>query len=167
MSDQLLAIDIRLLILRYGRQRVIRALAQVGDQTPEYVEEQLRAAEQKRKSTRPKPSLLALAAAESVQRPDISEPLRALAISFENRTFLPDLRAAQRFLDRANSSQKKLKSRAMAGPPLIRTLARLTREDLLRLAAEDKTDRESDFSLLARAIMDPSGKEPRDLDRVR
>jgi hypothetical protein len=169
MSDQLLEIDIRLLVLRYGRQRVIRALAGVGEQRPEELEQQLRATEQKRKSSRPrlKPSLVDLAAAETAQRPDISEPLRALAIGFETRTFLPELRDAQRFLDRANASQRKLKSRADAGPALIRTLARLRREDLLRLAAKDESAGESDFSLLARAIMGPSGIEQRNSNQPR
>jgi hypothetical protein len=169
VSDQLLDIDIGLLILRYGRQRVIRALAALGEQSPEELEEQLRMAEQRRKSNRTKlkPSLLDLAAAASVQRPDISEPLRALAIGFENRTFLPELRDAQRFLDRANSSQKKLKSRAGAGPALIRALARLTREDLVRLAGVHDSAGESEFSLLARALMGSSAREQSDPNQPR
>jgi hypothetical protein len=49
------------------------------------------------------------------ERPEIAEPLRALAVGYENRTFLPQLRDVQRFLDRtapayrtANSNHEPL-----------------------------------------------------------
>lgn len=165
MNQGLLEFDIRLLILRYGRRRVLDALARLGDQTPEELDQQLRTLEKsgdrRRQTNRPKPSALDLAASESRDRPDIAEPLRALAVSFQNRAFLPQLRDVQRFLDRAGSSHGKLTSRAAAAPVLIRMLAKLTRTDLLTLT-ETRSSGESDYSLLARAIMGTAAAKPRD-----
>jgi hypothetical protein len=48
-----------------------------------------------------------------------------------------------------------LKSRAMAGPILIRAMARLPLEELRQLAAREGSGGDSDYSLLARAIMGP------------
>jgi hypothetical protein len=71
----------------------------------------------------------------------------------------------QRFLDAAGSAVPKLKSRAAAAPILIRTLAKQTKEHLVRLAAaEDNSSGESDFSLLARAIMRTPETKVRDRD---
>src|SRR3989304_8877560 len=99
MSDELLNLDVRLLILRYGRRKVLQALAKLNDQTPEQLEQHLEAAEQRRK-TKAKPSkhsIMDFVESESRGRSEIVEPLRALALAFQNRTFLPQLRDVQRF----------------------------------------------------------------------
>jgi len=167
VSDQFLQLELRLLILRYGRQRVLQALAQLGEQTPEEVAEQLRAAETKRKAKRPKPSVMDLVEVECREHPEIAEPLRTLAVGFQNRTFLPHLRDVQRLLERIGSARSKPRSRDAAAPVLVRALAGLAREDLLRLAAENSTPGESDYSLLARAIMRVPAPKPRGIDEPR
>ena len=161
MSEQFLELELRLLILRHGRRRVLEALAQLSEQSPVEMEEQLRAAEARPKKKRAKPSVIDLADAQCRDNPDIAEPLRSLAVRFQNRTFLPRLRDVQRFLDRVAPIQRKLKSRETAAPLLMGTLASLTREDLIRLASENSTPSESDYSLLARAIMRTQPSEPR------
>ena len=105
-----------------------------------------------------------LVASECSKRPDIAEPLRALALRFENRTFLPHMRDLRRFLDPDGSSSRKLRSRSAAAPELIRALAKLTREELLRLSAEDKSAGEDDYAILARAIMGRPDKDVRKID---
>ena len=163
MNDQLLEIDVRLLVLRYGRQRVLNVLARLSEQTMEQLEQQLRAIEQKPKAGRTKKSkqsLIDVVASEYRERPDIAEPLRAIAVRFENRVFLPNLRDVHRFLDRIGASQGTLKSRAVAGPVLIHELSKLPREELHRLAASDGSPRESDYSLLSRAIMGTPAVNP-------
>src|SRR5438132_4425932 len=128
MRNLLLELDVRLLVLRYGRRKVLEILAGIGDQTPGQLEQQLRALEQKPKTGRTKkskPSLIEVAASECRDRPEISEPLRTLAVNFENRTFLPNLRNVQGFLDRIGASSRRLKSRTVAGPVLIRALSKL------------------------------------------
>lgn len=152
MND-LLDIDVRLLLVRYGRNKVLQALARLSEQTVEDLERQLQSIQHK--STKPKrvpPSVKELAEAATQEHPEIAEPLRALAVGFENRTFLPQLRDVQRFLDRAGVSHGKLKSRAAAAPTVIRTLAKLPPDSLAQLLV-DKTSADSDYALLARAIM--------------
>jgi hypothetical protein len=156
MKDQLLDIDVRLLVLRHGRQKVLAALAQLVEQTPEQLELQLQSLEQMPATPRrkvPKTSLVEVAASECREREEIEEPLRSLALAFENRSFLPNLRDVHRFLDRTDGTSRKFKSRTLAGPVLIRALSRLPTEDLRSLAARDATAGESDYALLSRAIM--------------
>jgi len=167
VSDKLLEIEVRLLVLRHGRPKVLQALARLSEQTIEDLENQLRAAEQKSKAKRSKPSITDFLASECQEHPEIAESLRALAVGFENRTFLPQLRDVQRFLDRIGVSSGKLKSRASAAPLLIRLLAKLPPEDLARMVASDRSVSESDYSLLARAIMKSPATEPSDFRESR
>jgi len=96
------------------------------------------------------------------EKPEIAEPLRAMALAFQNRTFLPQLRDVQRFLDRIGSAHGRLRSREAAAPALVRELAKMTRADLLRLVSETSSSSESDYALLARAIMGTPAEKPRD-----
>lgn len=158
MND-LLDIDVRLLLVRYGRARVLQALARLGEQTIEDLERHLQTIQQKPKPKRAVPSIADLVGAAAQERPEIAEPLRALAVGFENRMFLPQLRDVQRFLDRAGVSHGKLKSRIAATPIVIRTLAKLPPETLAELLL-DKASPDSDYALLARAIMGSKPSSP-------
>jgi hypothetical protein len=163
MNERFLELELRLLILGYGRQKVLLALASLGEQTPQELEQQLRAAEEKRKAQRPKRSILELVTSESSEHPEIAEPLRLLGVAFQNRTFLPQLRDVQRFLDRIGLKHGKLKSREAAAPVLFRLLGKLTRDELLPLVSNGHDPGESDYARLAREIMKPSAKEHRDV----
>ena len=161
MTQELLDLDVRLLILRHGRAKVLQALAVLGEQTVEELERQMQTLGQKTKpKKRAQPALMDLVAEQAGLYPEVSEPLRALAVAFENRTFLPQLRDVQRLLDRIGAPHGKLKSRTAAAPALIRALAKLGPEELARLTA-DKPGSYSEYSLLARAIMGtPPAKPP-------
>jgi hypothetical protein len=168
MKDQLLDIDVQLLVLRHGRQQVLAALARLVEQTPDQLEQQLQAMGQKPAASRrkaPKPSLVEVATSECINRAEIVEPLRALAVAFENRSFLPNLRDVQRFLDRTGASPRKLKSRAVAGPVVIRALSKLPKDELTNLASRDASSGESDFALLSRAIMGGSSDDRGNQDK--
>jgi hypothetical protein len=152
----LIDIDMRLLVLRHGRQQVLAALARLVEQTPEELERHLQELSRKPAASRkkaPTPPLVEVAALESRDRSEIAEPLRTLAVAFENRSFLLNLRDVQRFLDRTGASSQKLKSRLTAGPAVIRVLSKLPKEELASLAASGASTRESDYALLSRAIM--------------
>lgn len=162
MSDELLDMDLRLLLLRYGRERVLRGLTRLSDQNIEQVKQQLNAIVQKKskpKNKKAPPTIFDLVTTAADERPDILEPLRTLAIQFENRNFLPQLRDVERFLDRMGEQHGKLKSRNAAASAVVRVLARLGREELFKLSAHEKGQGDSDFSLLANAIMRPAKKE--------
>lgn len=155
MNEQILALELRFLILRYSRRGVIAALAKLGDQTAEEVERELSAAldRKARRNTKPKErSVSDLIADACRDRPEISEIVGTLVSQFENRTFLPQLRDVVRFLDRTGVAHRKLKSRRLGLPIIVRALARLDAEDLQRLAASPE-EGESDLALLAREIM--------------
>jgi hypothetical protein len=161
VTNDLLEIDVRLLVLRYGRTRVLEVLARTGNLSLDDLERQLQALAERAKPKRAKRPLMNLVDAEVQQNPAISDPLRRLAVAFENRTFLPHLRDVVRFLDRNGVTHGKLKSRSAAAPVLVRLLARLPADELARLGAHDKATSDSDYALLARAIMGtPSPKGP-------
>lgn len=156
MNDRYIDIDVRLLVSRHGRQEVIAALARLVEQTPEEIEQELRALREKPAAVRKKAEnqqLIDVAALESHDCTEIAEPFRALAIAFENRSFLPNLRDVQRFLLRAGASAHKPKSRALAGPKVMRALSKLPKEELVELAVRAEPGNESDYALPSRAIM--------------
>ncbi|MCA9421728.1 MAG: hypothetical protein KC592_11965 [Nitrospira sp.] len=159
MTDELLQIELRLLIHRYGKQRILSLLARIGEQTLAELEQQIRELEGKRKVKAPKPSIIDRAISEGRQHPELAESLRALAVRFQNRTFLPNLRVVQRVLDQVEHTKGKLKSREAAVPLLIRSLTKLTPDELKLLLAQHNMPGESDYSLLARAIMGKSTSE--------
>ncbi len=152
MSEQFIQLEVRLLLLKYGRKKLLHALASLSDQLPADIEKQIQAMERKTRVRPQKPTAVELADAESKQREEIAEPLRNLAIAYQNKTFLPQLRDVQRFLDRL-APPGKLKSRDAAAPALFRALAKLPKNELILLATSDNSHEESDFSILARAIM--------------
>lgn len=160
MTHDLLDIDVRLLIIRYGKRKVLEALARLGEQTLDELMQQLPAVKQGSKSKTKRraepPSLIDLVASETRGKDDLTELVRVLAVEFQNRTFLPHLRDVQRFLDRAGVPHGHLKSRAAAARVVIRALATLSRDELLHLAERDRSSGDSDYSLLARAIMGTS-----------
>ena len=152
MSDKFLQLEIRLRLLKNGRQKVLSALAELGEQSIEDVEKELQAMEQRGRKAKIKPTAIELAALESRGSKEIDEHLRVLAIAFQNKTFLPQLRDVQRFLDR-REPHGKFKSRNAAAPALFRTLAKLPKEELISLTMPDESLEESDYSILARTIM--------------
>jgi len=159
MTDKILELEIRLLLVKHGRRKVIETLAHLKSQTIEEIERELSDAEQKPKPKRSPATASDLVNSEIQKRPEISEALRRLASSFEARTFLPQLRDVQRFLERIGTPVRKPKSRAAVMPTLIRALARMEPHELDRLVDEG-AEGESDFTLLARAIMGPSRSNP-------
>jgi hypothetical protein len=159
VKDQLLEVDVRLLLLRHGRQRVLDVLARLGGQTLGELDEELRRLERRPETHRAKvtrPSLSDVVTSECRDRPEIEELLRAIAVNFDNRTFLPHLRDVRRFFDRLGVSQATFNSRSAAGPALIQALSKLTPEELVKLIARVGPASESDYSLLSRAIMGSS-----------
>lgn len=156
MKDELLDIDVRLLVLRYSREKVLTSLARLTEMTPAELEKQLQVLSKNALRGRKKalnPSLADVAVSECRDHPEILEPLRYLAAAFENRSFLPNLRDVQRFLDRAGVAPQKFKSRTMAGPVVIKAISKLPGEDVISLMARQASGGESDYSLLSRAIM--------------
>ena len=159
MTDDLLKLEVRLLLLRHGRKKLVQTLAALGEQTAEQVESELRAAEERKPSKKRKvPSVSDAVANACRERPDAVELLQLLATRYENRTFLPQLKDVQRFLDRSGVPHKTLRSRSAAGQHVITALCRLSIEELRQLAARSSSPKgDSDYALLAREIIGKTG----------
>ena len=151
--DQMPNLDVRLPLLRYGRRRVIEALASVNDESAEALERQISELESKKKTRAKKPTPSELVAAACKDRPAIEDQVQALLANYENRTFLPSLREVERFLDHEAIRHGKLKSRVAALPKIIQALARMSEPQLKELLEVASHDRGSDFALLANEIM--------------
>lgn len=153
MTDKAPELEIRLLLLRYGRRRVVEALARLGDQRVEDVEREISSSECKTKRKRSQPSSLDIVASEGKKRPEIAHYLNQLANSYEARTFLPQLRDVVRFLEQGGVTVGRPKSRTAAAPTLFRALGKMEPAELRRLTTSSPSEADGDFALLARAIM--------------
>lgn len=165
MTHELIEIDVRILFLRYGRNQVLHAISKIGDQSLEQLEEELKAIEEKRKNRtrkKPKASLMELADKEAIRSPEKAEALRSLATRYENKVFLPNLRDVIKFLANRKVKHKKLRSRRDAGPILIRALAAMTEVQLNELYDKRAQNKDSDYSLLSRAILRDSKDVPKE-----
>src|ERR1700757_3703107 len=100
MTDKAPELEIRLLLLRHGRRKILETLAQLGNQTVEDIERELSFTENRPKKKRVQPGAFEIVTTESQKRPEVAEQLKHLAALFEARTFLPQLRDVQRFLER-------------------------------------------------------------------
>jgi len=137
----------------------MQTLAALGEQTLEQAENELRAAEERKPIKKRKTLSVSDAVANGVrERPDAAEFLQLLATRFENRTFLPQLKDVQRFLDRSGAPYKNLRSRSAAGHRVITALCRLSIDELRQLAARSSSPKaDSDYALLAREIIGKTG----------
>src|SRR5690242_6420237 len=121
MSEQYLNLELRLLLLRYGKRRVIEGLASLENQTVEEVEEAL--ANKGKKPPRPpkvKPVPVDPLAEAMAARPDAADIIKTLFIRFDNGMLFPKLKEVERFLDQANVTHGKLKSRKAATKQVLR-----------------------------------------------
>lgn len=156
MTDQILDLQLKLLLLQYGRQRVLSALATSVDCSIGDIEREIRALAEVRKSPsrvrKQIKSILDLADVACQENPTIAEPLKKLAHGFNNRTFLPNLRDVERFLHGV-PNRRKSKSREAAAPVVIDVLKKLSKEQLNQLNFETSASSDTDFLELARVIM--------------
>lgn len=158
MSDQILVLDLRLMLLRHGRQKIMQALAHLDDKSIDQIEKELTELATRQNVKRPRASATELFDRACAAYPNLAIPLRELGIRYSNRIFLPTLREVQRFIDRLAGAHKKLKSREAAVPALLKVLTDLRQEELSALLASDARAAHGDYALLARAIMGKPAK---------
>ena len=159
MSDPLLQLELRLLILRHGKRRVLEGLATLGEQTLEALEAELAAINEgggRKKSKTRKPELPEIITRECRSRPpEVTDVIQRLATKFENRMFLPELRDVHRFLERFGgaSSGARPKTRSVGIVKVVHVLAGMELDALKRLADTSAPVIDSDYAVLARQIM--------------
>jgi hypothetical protein len=154
VTDDLLKLELRFLLLRYSRRRVLEGIAALSEQTLADIEGEIaRLAESRaHKQRKPKPTQ-GLVAEACRGRPEVADIVLTLASRFEAKTLLTQLRDVERFLDRAGVKHGKLKSRRAAIPHVVAALAQMRPEELKALAAPEGSTGGSDFAILAREII--------------
>jgi hypothetical protein len=155
-QDALIKIEVRLLAARYGRRRVIEALAAIDNVDLAVIESEIEKFEAKAKQRRQKqrrrkgvPELI-----EQVDLPDNSRQIvERMAYAYEEKQFLPVLRDVKRFLESQGVAANKLRSRLDALPRVIEVLARQSNEGLEKLVAESQTSAQGDLGVIADQIL--------------
>src|SRR5688572_10966134 len=116
-GDSLVRLEVRLLVLRYGRRKLVETIANLDDKSIEDIEKEISAAEARRlkkgSQTISTPDLIKKSFHE---RPELIPVIERLMSRYENKTFLPQLRDVQRFVDRVGATHGRLKSRQAAIP---------------------------------------------------
>ena len=161
--DTLLILETRLLIARYGRQRVLETLATISSVDLAIIQREIEAYEVKSKSKKPTRrkgsvgELLKKVRLDGETRPLVEK----LVYAYENKEFLPELKKVKRFLESQGISTDKLRSRADALPKVINVLAHQSNASLEKLEAEIGTNDRGDLEIIADQILGHSGPDPR------
>jgi hypothetical protein len=159
MEKNYLEIDIKLLVLKYGYGPVLKGLAMATDTSLEEIEAMIRRiAEKKSPKARTLQRKTAIETAEKIisSSPNY-ELLHELALRYQDKTFLPQLRDAKRFLER-HGIMREVKKRSLAVGPVFEVLATQSQQELKELLADLHPAGTSTFSQLANEIIGrPSG----------
>ncbi|HEX8193579.1 MAG TPA: hypothetical protein VF552_11845 [Allosphingosinicella sp.] len=156
MKDEFLRLDVELLLCRYGRQKVLSALADIEACSTEELGEKIAQLRARRliKASRPERKTLTEALVDKVgDAPERLALLRPLIVAFENGALFPTLKSVSRFLDSCDEPVAGIKSRKAAGPLLVKVLSRLGQAELETLRKTISRDGESDYALLSGAIL--------------
>lgn len=153
MSSDFLKLEVGLLLAKYGRKRVLKSIAAAEALTVDAIENEI--AQSRTQSTQ-RSNPLRACRDEVVDRarrkhPEMADIIGRLAVRYESRTFLPNLRDVEHFVNRLGVNHPKLKSRASALPIVLDAISTLSKDDAEVLLSSSPA--ESSYSLLAREIM--------------
>jgi len=145
--------EVALLFAKYGKQALLKAVAEKMHLSQEELESLLNDILQRPISTTKKRPI-----AESLERlvqqhPDKADLLRALRDRFHNRTFLPELRDVRRLFEQRGQSLGSAKSRADTLPRLLHLLAELSTSELEALGQSRAEGSYSSLGLISDEIM--------------
>lgn len=155
-SDQILRVYITLLLLEYGKNPVLRMLAELIDHDQNKLEKilddmnKIRRAPTKRMPTA-KPSVSINSLLE--KHPDKAPIVLSLKDRYDNRTLLPELKDVRRFLEKYSQTPKSIKSRADAAPKVIRVLIELPLQELEAMLSAPTAKGESDLGMISDQIL--------------
>lgn len=156
-AKELVDIDVGLILLRYGRAAVIKALAHqvcVSEESLAGEIERLRIAKEVSNSRKKKLGSKFNLDSILLGMDDKADCLKRLSERFDNKTFLPELKDLRRFLERHGSSASSVKSRASAQMKLFRVLASFSKEELEKIFSEvPERSRVSSLGLISDEIL--------------
>lgn len=157
-SAKYLDYEIALLLAKYGRGAVERALAHKVNMTVEELEASLKAIPEgnSARRARKKVSLSKLAEPFAKEYPEKANALRNLVRRFENKRFLSELRDVRRFFEQHGRPTALIKSRFDAGPKLLELLSQLEENELETLMHEEPQNSYSSLGLISDQILGKS-----------
>jgi hypothetical protein len=161
MKDNLLELEIRLLVLKYGADKIKQALAINQSMTVDELDREIRQLEQQKRLRKP---ISKWTAEEFVRNLKMDDPEKTVALTevaknFDNRTFLPQLRDVKVLLGRFNIDVGPMKSRGAAVKPVFDRLSQLPIADLRRITEDAQGSKDSVFSDLVGEIIGSRGKK--------
>ncbi len=152
---ELLTIEVRVLLVKYGYRKLIQALSEVKNDSVEKIEEDIRKLEvSKSKKTKPHVKSTDEIVLKIISdNPEKADQLRKLATMYENKTFLYQLRDVRQFLERYSTNPRTPKSRHFAVSQVFTTLASLDISQLQELLITSETSTGDALSILSAQIM--------------
>ena len=160
MKAELLEVEVELLLLKYGEASVLKAISATTGSSEDTIRKKLSILKEKktiRKKSRLKKRPIDVAK-DVVGDSANKEQLMQLAVSYQNRQFLPQLMDVRRFLHRFNIA-KNVKSRDNATRIVFESLNRCSPEELNDFLSGINRSEHSPFSILAGHIMRDRGNK--------
>ena len=153
-SEKILDIEIQLLIIKYGYNKVYEALTAKRDISINSIEQQLNQLEKpSQKKSKSKPLTVEKITAKFItESPHISTQLHELSLRFQNKTFLPQLKDVRRFIEKKLNKPVVLKDRITSTKQLFELLREMPKHELEELLESTNTD-QTDFALLSSQII--------------
>lgn len=154
-ATDFLKYEASLLLARYGRDAVLRAMAEKLNCSQTELESALAEIERQRPAVRRSRAVASFEAVESIVRehPAKAKQLRSLHDQFQNRTFLPELRDVRRFFEEHSQNLGHEKSRAASLPRLLRLLGSLDPSELDLLREDGESGTRSSLGIISDAIL--------------
>jgi len=154
-APRFLDYEMALLLAKYGKSALLKALAQKINLTPEQLESILQTPLTHGRSSHPrkKQSASDLVDALAQEHPEKAQSLRVLQARFENRSFLPELRDVKRFFDQHHRELGSAKSRVEAFPKVVKLLAELDTAELAVLCQSQPQSGRSSLGIISDEIL--------------
>jgi len=154
MKETILNIEIRLLIIKYGYKNILEALSKAKGISIDEIESLIVSLEKKSAMRKPTRKKSVIEVAEDViSGAEHYASLHKLAIKYQSKEFLPELKDVRRFLERSGIKSNKLKSRINSTKKVFEFLRGLPKYELESLLTEIPENGESAFSALANEII--------------
>jgi len=155
-ASEFLSLQLRMLISHFGRRTVIDVLAGLSDLSPQQLEAELAAHDARKRAKLPKhdKSLEEIVRVLAVSSEDAKRTIVQIGRLYEAKQFLPNLRDAQRFLERSGALHKRFKSRNKAFGAVLKAISEMPPAEMQSLLTEITSSYgQSDYELLANQLM--------------
>ena len=154
-ASRFLDYEVALLLAKYGKTALLKALAQKLNTTPEQLESILQSSPTEGLSPRARKRRSVPNVIEDLaqKHPDKAQFLETLQARFENRSFLPELRDVRRFFEQHQRPLATTKSRVHAFPKLANLLAELDVSELSTLCQSQQQSAYSSLGIISDEIL--------------